>query len=213
MKRYLPGSLLFLFVFMSGIHLVFAVESEGEIDLPFKVAGTVINSSEESVLIEMTTTQEEKDKETASSEHWFHEGDSVQGFDLVKIDKDKVTFERDGQTLHVMVGYGRASKENVVNAVAVAPADRTRGKLLPPHVTLLADFPASQDKEIQIKFIPAPENVEDFRIQAQAFLDKLYRNPDFTQKAQILRTRLLQQRQDSALKDDKKASEIEHFVK
>jgi len=209
MKSYLPGSLLFLFVFISGIHLAFAVESKGDIVLPFKVAGTVINSSKGSVLIEVTSTPEEKNNEISSSERWFHEGDSVQGFDLVKIDKDKVTFERDGQTMHVMVGYGRASKADVVNAVASTPADRTRGKLLPPYATVLPDFPASKDKEIQVRFIPAPENIDNFRIQAQTFLDRLYHNPGFTQKAEILRTRLLQQRKDSESNKDNAPVESE----
>jgi len=113
----------------------------------------------------------------------------VQGYRIVKIFKDRVTFARSGKTYRMIVGYGHfspvVSGENpdviIVNE---------RGTILPPLRRIEPAVPFDHDKTVNAEFIPPPKNIVAIRMEAQAFLGQLGKSPAFIQKTEEIRAKL-----------------------
>jgi len=172
------------------------------ISLPFSVAGTVINPPEKSVLIKPLAHWNSQ-LESAIAKHslWFREGDSVQGYRIVKIFKDRVTFARSGKIYRLTVGYGHFSpvfsgKNPDVNIV------NERGTVLPPLRRIEPVVPFDHDKAVKAEFIPPPEDVSDIRMEAQAFLGQLRKSSSFIQKIEEIRAKLYQRLKKGAVPDN-----------
>jgi len=157
---------------------------------PFSVAGTVINPPEKSVLIEpLAHWNSQLESATAKHSLWFKEGDSVQGYRIVKIFKDRVTFARSGKTYRMTVGYGHFSPVVSGKNTDVIIVNE-RGTVLPPLRRIEPAVPFDHDKAVKAEFIPPPENIAAIRMEAQAFLGQLSKSPAFIQKTEEIRAKL-----------------------
>jgi len=157
---------------------------------PFSLAGTVINPPEKSVLIEpLANWNSQLESETAKHSLWFKEGDSVQGYRIVKIFKDRVTFARSGKTYRMIVGYGHFSPVVSGENPGVIIVNE-RGTILPPLRRIEPAVPFDHDKTVNAEFIPPPKNIVAIRMEAQAFLGQLGKSPAFIQKTEEIRAKL-----------------------
>ncbi len=193
MYRILTISIVFCLISSLFMNLPASAGNGREANLPpFSVAGTVINPPEKSVLIEpLANWNSQLESETAKHSLWFKEGDSVQGYRIVKIFKDRVTFVRSGKTYRMIVGYGHFSPVVSGQNPDVIIVNE-RGTILPPLRRIEPAAPFDHDKAVKAEFIPPPENIAAIRMEAQAFLGQLSKSPAFMQKTEDVRVRLYQ---------------------
>jgi len=168
----------------------YAKDGSDGISLPFSIAGTVINPPEKSVLIEpLANWNSQLESEAAKHSLWFKEGDSVQGYRIVKIFKDRVSLARSGKTYQMAVGYGHFSPVVSGKSSDVIIVNE-RGVVIPSLRRIEPAVPFDHDKAVKAEFIPPPENVSDIRMEAQVFLGELRKSPAFIQKTEEIRARL-----------------------
>jgi len=153
---------------------------------PFTISGTVITAKQKSALIKLEEKASQQKKKRITKERWLHEGESFEGYRVVKINKAKVIFEHNKKRFTMLVGYGRFSPRPA-SSITTKEAKSLRGKLLPPSQSIAPALPVARDREIKGKFIPPPENINEIRANAQTFLDQLRKNPAFMKKVEEMR--------------------------
>jgi type II secretory pathway component PulC len=126
---------------------------------PFLVVGTVL--SPETKVVALTILDDQGNSTRAVK---LHEGDSVEGYRVAKIQMDQVLFERDGQTFSIRVGNDRQP------APRIAPA-----------------IPYQRRKEVRGEFVSPPDNIEEVRRQTDEFIQRLKGNPEFQKGLDQLR--------------------------
>jgi len=181
--------------------------------IPFTVAGTVISARQNTVLIRTGKDAEQRKRKNQNrdSEKWLHEGESFQDYRIVKINKDKVLFEHKGKKFTILVGYGSYSPRPA-SSITASEAKSLRGKLIPPAQAITPELPAARDKQVNAKFIPPPENADEVRANAQAFFDKLRKNPQFMKKVEEMRP-IIRKRLETANASRTPAAEPESTIK
>lgn len=126
---------------------------------PFLVVGTVLSPQTKVVAITILDEQGKSMRDVK-----LHEGESVEGYRVAKIQMDQVLFERDGQTFPIRVGNDRQ------------PAPRTA-----PAV------PYERKKEVRAEFVSPPDNLDEVRKQTEELIQRLKANPEFQKGLDQLR--------------------------
>lgn len=135
---------------------------------PFFVRGTFVSP-------EIRTAQvsvHDKDNKVVAS-YSVKEGDTLEGYLVKGIYNHLVYFERDKAVFVIAVGSSR------IEAPSMLPADAFRG-----------NFP---QKERTIEFVPPPENIEEVRKQAEAFVDRLRQDPEFQKVLEKKKKEIMEQ--------------------
>ncbi len=127
------------------------------ISFPLRVVGTATYPPKKSVLIVVLG---EQFKPVNSLK--VNEGETVEGYRVVRVHMDQVTFERDGQTFEVAVWNERAPVAN----------QRAPARIIP-------DVPYVSTKEQSAKFISPPANMEEISKGTEVFFERLQQNPEF----------------------------------
>lgn len=164
-----------------------AQKEPGRVTLPpFQVAGTVIAPSAKMALI----VQGDE-----AGGQWVEEGDTIHGYRVIRISERTVTFERDGQT--VVVILGRAA-----GRLQLAAPDKP-GETPPPILfipagggpALVPDLPAKRRGDgPPVSPSPSPARVENVQGEkADVPLESLVQDPQFRENLEHVRT-LLRQR-------------------
>jgi type II secretory pathway component PulC len=125
---------------------------------PFLVVGTVL--SPDTKVVAITILDEGKSMRDVK----LHEGESVEGYRVAKIEMDQVLFERDGQTFPIRVGNDRQ------------PAPRTAPAI-----------PYERKKPVRAEFVAPPDNIDEIRKQTDEFVQRLKENPEFQKGMDQLR--------------------------
>jgi type II secretory pathway component PulC len=129
---------------------------------PFLVSGTIVSPPTRIALIVILDEQGK-----AVGEVKVHEGDTVKGYRVVKIDPERVLFERDGQPSPIRVG--NAHHPVPVNA-PVTPYERR--------------------KERPVNVVPPPDNIEDVKKQTETFMQQLRDSSEFQKGIAEVKRRL-----------------------
>ena len=136
---------------------------------PLRVVGTVISPQKKAALIVIL---DERGKERSSLK--VNEGETVEGYRIVKIYMDQVSFERGGQTFLVTVWNER-----------------------PPIPRIVPDLPYEGTKERSAEFVTPPSNVEEIKKGTEVFFEQLGQNPEFQKKLEEMRP-LIRQRLETS---------------
>jgi type II secretory pathway component PulC len=126
---------------------------------PFLVVGTVLSPDTKVVAI---TILDEQGKSTRALK--LHEGDSVEGYRVARIEMDQVLFERDGRTFPIRVGNDRQPAQRIAPAI-----------------------PYERKKPVRAEFVAPPDNIEEIRKQTDEFVQRLKENPEFQKGMDQLR--------------------------
>jgi hypothetical protein len=168
---------------------------------PFTVAGTVIHPPASSVLLKIPV-EDSGNGDESEAQQWFHEGDTISGYEIIRIEKDLVIFRHEDRIIRLAVGYGHATMERTSSEQVGPVVSPKRGQLIPAGQEIVPDFPSSNDREIQARFIPPPEDIDDIRKETGIFLEKLVSDPDFIREAEALRSRMLRQMEEEKGKEE-----------
>jgi type II secretory pathway component PulC len=129
---------------------------------PLLVSGTIISPSARMALI---ATLDGQGKPVG--ERRVHEGEAIDGYRVATIQQEQVIFERDGQTFSIRVGNDRQ-----------------------PAPTIGVVVPYERKREISGRFVPAPDNIEEWKTQADSISERLRRSPAFQKGLEDLDRRL-----------------------
>ncbi len=129
---------------------------------PVRVSGTLISPLMKAALI---VVLDEQGKEAGFRQ--VGEGDTVEGYRVVSIQTDRVSFERDGHTFVVPVRHDR-----------------------PPVPSMVPAFASPETQEGSAGTAPSPAEIEEMRNTAESFFERLQQNTDFKAAVEEARRRL-----------------------
>ena len=129
---------------------------------PLRVSGTVISPPMKTAFIVIL---DEECKEAGIRR--AGEGETVEGYRVVLIQTDRVSFERDGQTFVVPVRHDR-----------------------PPVPSTVPAFPSPETQEGSAETVPSPAEIEEMRKTAESFFERLQQNSDFKEAVEEVERRL-----------------------
>jgi hypothetical protein len=129
---------------------------------PFLVSGTIVSPPTRIALIVILDEQGK-----AVSEVKVHQGETLKGYRVVKIDPEEVLFERDGQPSLIRV---RNQQQPVPVIAPVTPYGRK--------------------KERPVNVVPPPDDIEAVKKQTEMFMQQLRESSEFQKGMEEVKRRL-----------------------